>query len=136
GQWVIELGMDMAARLGRGPDTVLAGEAGVAKFPHAMALHGIQLFIVTVLAGTSGGLSTRARLRTVRLTVAGYGSIVLWSILHTNAGRAPLDLRGVETVLAVLGIALLGAAAAVLVAGWRARPGAATLEDAPVASRT
>jgi hypothetical protein len=50
GQWVIGLGVQMAEQLGHAPETVLAGEAGVAKFPHALALHGIQLFIGASIA--------------------------------------------------------------------------------------
>ena len=56
GQWVIGLGVEMAEQLGHAPDTVMAGEAGVAKFPHAMALHGIQLFIGASILARSGHL--------------------------------------------------------------------------------
>ncbi len=119
GPWIIELGMEMTERLGVVPDTVLAGAAGVAKFPHAMALHGIQLFIGVAIVGRSWGLSDGGRIRAMRLVVAGYSSLVAWAIVHTNAGRAPADLTGLETGLLVLGSALVVFAAGILIAGRR-----------------
>lgn len=119
GPWIIDLGMEMTERLGVVPDTVLAGEAGVAKFPHAMAFHGIQLFIGVVIFGRIRGLSDSARLRMTRLVVTGYLAWVGWSIVHTNAGRAPADLSGIETGLLVLGTALMVWAAAVAFTGRR-----------------
>lgn len=120
GPWIIGLGLQMTERLGHVPNTVLAGEAGIAKFPHAMALHGIQVFIATSVVARTVGLADRNRLRATRLTVAGYASLVGWSILHTNAGRAPADLTGIETTLVVVGIVLMGAAATLL---WTQRAG-------------
>lgn len=121
GGWIIGLGLQITQQLGRVPDTVLAGEAGVAKFPHAMALHGIQLFIAGSLLGQIGGMTERARLRITRMVVAGYGLLVGWSILHTNAGRSPTDLSGVEIGLLALGTVLLVAAGFMLLAGWSRR---------------
>jgi hypothetical protein len=120
GQWVIGLGVEMAEQLGHAPETVLAGEAGVAKFPHAMALHGIQLFIGASVVARLGRLSERHRLNAVRMNVGGYLAIVAWSIVHTNAGRAPFDLSGVEGGLLLTGTALLVGAVALIATGFRA----------------
>lgn len=133
GQWVIGLGVQMAEQLGHAPETVLAGEAGVAKFPHAMALHGIQLFIGASIAARLGRLDGRRRLNAVRMTVGGYLAIVTWSIVHTNAGRAPLDLSGVESALILIGMALLAAAGVVIAAGFRS---SLTPDTAPEAAVT
>jgi hypothetical protein len=119
GQWVIGLGVQMAEQLGRAPETVLAGEAGVAKFPHATALHGIQLFIGASVVARLGRLDERRRLYAVRMTVAGYLGIGAWSIVHTNAGRAPFDLSGLESALLLIGAALLAGAASLIAAGFR-----------------
>ncbi len=119
GSWIIDLGMEMTERLGMVPDTVLAGEAGVAKFPHAMAFHGIQLFIGAAIVGRVRGLSDRARLQVMRLVVAGYFAWVVWAIVHTNAGRAPADLTGLETGLLVVGSALMVISTVILVRGRR-----------------
>jgi hypothetical protein len=117
GQWVIGLGLDMAEQLGHAPDTVLAGDAGVAKFPHAMALHGIQLFIGASILARSGRLGERSQLNAVRLTVVGYVTLVAWSIVHTNAGRAPFDFSGLEGILGLVGSVMLAAASILLAAG-------------------
>lgn len=119
GQWLIDLGNDMASQLGHAPDTVLAGAAGVAKFPHAMALHGIQLFIVASVVARLGHLTSRHQLRAVRTTVLGYLAIVAWSIVHTSAGRAPTDLGGAEGVLGFVGVTLLVSAVAQIAIGLR-----------------
>ena len=129
GQWVIGLGVEMAEQLGRAPETVLAGEAGVAKFPHAMALHGIQLFIGASVLARLRHLSERRQINAVRMTVGGYFALVAWSIVHTNAGRAPFDLRGMENVLGLGGLALLAVAAYVIASGLRST----TASDAAVA---
>ncbi|HEX2153342.1 MAG TPA: hypothetical protein VHL52_05130 [Acidimicrobiia bacterium] len=122
GAWIIELGVEMTERLGRVPDTVLAGDAGVAKFPHAMALHGIQLFIGVSVLGRRLGLDDRARLRVTRLTTGGYASLVTWAVVHTNAGRAPTDLSGVEASLLGGGVLLLVAACGLMVAAFGRTP--------------
>jgi hypothetical protein len=133
GQWVIGLGVQMAEQIGHAPETVLAGEAGVAKFPHAMALHGIQLFIGAAVLARLGRLDRRRQLNAVRMTVGGYLAIVAWSIVHTNAGRAPLDLSGVESGLILIGMALLAAAGVVIAAGFRS---SLTPDTAPRAAVT
>ena len=74
GQWVIGLGVQMAEQLGHAPDTVPAGAAGVAKFPHAMALHGIQLFIAASVLARSGRLGSASQINAVRMTVLGYST--------------------------------------------------------------
>ena len=132
GQWVIGLGVEMAGQLGHAPDTVLAGAAGVAKFPHAMALHGIQLLIGTSVLARLAGMSLRRQLTAVRLMTLGYGSIVAWSILHTNAGRAPIDLSGAEAVLGLSGLGLAGFSAVMIVAGFASRPAADPVRRASV----
>ena len=122
GQWVIGLGVQMAEQLGHAPDTVMAGSAGVAKFPHAMALHGIQLFIAASVLARSGRLGSRSQLNAVRMAVLGYTALVAWSIVHTNAGRAPFDLSGIEGVLGLVGGMTLAAAGILIAVGLR-RPG-------------
>jgi hypothetical protein len=130
GSWIIGLGLEMTERLGHAPDTVYAGEAGVAKFPHAMALHGIQLFIGASIVTGIAGLTERARLRITRLVVAGYTLLVAWSIVHTNAGRAPADLAGMEAPLLVAGALFLVTAVGSSIIGWR-RNGATGAGAAP-----
>jgi hypothetical protein len=112
GAWVIGLGVALVETTGLVPDTVTAGEAGVAKFPHALALHGLQLFIVTWAAAAAARLAPNSRHQLMRLVVGGYGLILVWSTLHTNSGLAPLDLRGAAVVFLGIGLGMLVGAAA------------------------
>ena len=132
GQWVIGLGVEMAEQLGHAPETVLAGEAGVAKFPHAMALHGIQLFIGASVLARLGRLDARRQLNAVRMTVGGYLALVAWSIVHTNAGRAPFDLSGVESVVGLGGATLLAGATFLIGYGLRSSLAPGTAPEAAV----
>ena len=119
GDWIIELGNDFFERVGAVPDQVLAGEAGVPTFPHAVAFHGIQLFILAAILTGIVGLGPKDAQRVVRQTVGGYSLLLLWSVVQTAAGRAPSDVLWPGTVLAVIGAGLLAAAALALFLGWR-----------------
>lgn len=119
GQWMIEIGNDFFEQFDRVPDQMVSGEAGAPTFPHAMAFHGIQLFIGAALVSGLAGLALRSAQRIVRLVVAGYSVLVLWSIVQAATGAAPLDLRSPVTALAVVGAGLLAAAAALFLIGWR-----------------
>ncbi len=98
---LIEMGVKFWETVGTVPDHLTVGAAGVAKFPHAIALHGIQVFILAVVVGNR--LPIRTAL--VRLTLGGYLGIVGWSIVHTNSGRAPGDPTGIESILLFGGLA-------------------------------
>ena len=91
GQWIIELGNDFVETRGAVPDTVVYGERGVAKFPHAVALHGIQLFILAAVLARRSGLAEAARRRAVRLVVWSYAAVLVFASAQTVTGNAPLD---------------------------------------------
>jgi hypothetical protein len=91
GQWIIELGNDFVETHGAVPDTVVYGQHGVAKFPHAVALHGIQLFILAAVLARRGGLTETARRRAVRLVVWSYAAVLVFASAQTITGNAPLD---------------------------------------------
>ena len=131
GQWMIELGNDFVEQFDRGPDQVLAGDAGTPTFPHALAFHGIQVFILAAIVPGLLGLSARAAQRIVRLVVSGYSLLLLWSIVQAATGRAPLDPHGPETALAVVGIGCCVAAAAQLLVGYRATRTSSTADPDP-----
>lgn len=119
GQWIIELGNDFFEKFDRVPDKVLAGEAGVPTFPHAMGLHGIQVFILAALITGLVGMQARAAQRVLRLVVAGYSVMLVWSVVQAASGRAPLNVAWPGGALAVIGAGLLAAAAVQLVVAWR-----------------
>jgi len=91
GQWVIELGNDYVETHRAVPGTVAYGERGVAKFPHAVALHGIQLFILAAVLARRSGLTEAARRRAVRLVVWSYAAVLVFASAQTITGNGPLD---------------------------------------------
>jgi hypothetical protein len=91
GQWIIELGNDFVETHRAVPDTVMYGERGVAKFPHAVALHGIQLFILAAVLARRSVLTEAARRRAVRLVVWSYAAVLVFASAQTIAGNGPLD---------------------------------------------
>ncbi|MDQ3734953.1 MAG: hypothetical protein M3400_13355 [Actinomycetota bacterium] len=121
GQWIIELGNDFFEQFDRVPDTVVAGAAGAPTFPHAMGFHGIQVFVLAALITSFLGVEVRAAQRVLRLVVAGYSVLLVWSVVQAAGGAAPLDLLRPSTLLAVIGLGLLAASAVLLLIGWRRR---------------
>ena len=129
GQWVIELGNDFVETHRAVPDTVVYGQRGVAKFPHAVALHGIQLFVLAAVLARRSGLSEAARRRAVRLVAWSYAAVLVFACAQTISGNGPLD----PTVWnAGLAASLAGIAAGFLGIGRALRAtGAATEEQFP-----
>lgn len=132
GQWIIELGNDYVASNGVVPETVVSGEAGVAKFPHAIAFHGVQLFIVTAVMLRLGNLSEIARRRVMWLVVAGYTAVLVFSAAQTIMGQAPLQ-AGVWTLGLTLGAIAVLAGGALTVLGVRSNAPKHEEIGAPVA---
>jgi hypothetical protein len=91
GQWIIELGNDFVESHRAVPDTVLYGQRGVAKFPHAVALHGIQLFVLAAVLARRGALAEATRRRAVRLVVWSYAAVLVFASAQTVTGNGPLD---------------------------------------------
>jgi hypothetical protein len=91
GQWIITLGVEYVETRGSVPDTVTYGGAGVAKFPHAIAFHGIQLFILAAVTAGGGSMPAASRRGLMRLVVISYTAILVFASLQTIAGRTPTD---------------------------------------------
>jgi len=110
GQWIIQLGVEYVGARGAVPETVTFGEAGVAKFPHAIAFHGIQLFILAAIALRTGSFPDSSKRRMMSLVVVSYTTILLFASAQTVAGRAPTDPTlwslGLALSLAVLAIVI------------------------------
>ena len=114
GQWIIELGNDFVETHRAVPDTVVYGQRGVAKFPHAVALHGIQLFILAAVLARRSGLTEAARRRAVHLVVWSYAAVLVFASAQTVTGNGPLD----PTVWSAgLAVSLAGIAAGFLAIG-------------------
>jgi hypothetical protein len=91
GQWMVQLGNDFVETHGAVPGTVLVGQHGVAKFPHAVAFHGIQLFILAAVLLRRADLAEATRRRVLRLIVWSYAAMLVLASAQTVTGRAPLD---------------------------------------------
>jgi hypothetical protein len=115
---LIEMGVQLYEKTGLVPDDLMIGTGGVAKFPHAMALHGLQVFIGAAVVSNRLPRPNRV----VGLVVIGYLAMVAWSLIHTNLGRSPIDPRGLETLVLLVGVAAFaGAGASVLSASRSSR---------------
>ena len=92
----------MQAAAGLTPN--IFGEAGQLKIPHAIALHGLQVLpLLAWLVRRSD-----ARLRAMRLATAGYGGLLIFTLLQAFSGRAPHDVTIGSASLLVASIVLLG----------------------------
>jgi hypothetical protein len=128
GQWIVELGNDFVETRMAVPETVVYGERGVAKFPHAIALHGVQTFILAAVLLRRGALAEAARRRVLRLVVWSYTAVLVLTSAQTVTGRAPLDPSVWSVGMAVS----LVAVAAGFVRIGRALGGARRVRSAPV----
>ncbi|MDX1450060.1 MAG: hypothetical protein R3246_13460 [Acidimicrobiia bacterium] len=120
GQWIVDLGVRYFEQFGAVPDTVVAGAAGVAKFPHAVAFHGIHVFAVLWTLLLTANWSDRRRLAAMRRVVLAYGALLVVACARTIAGHAPSDVGAVGGAIAVLaGAVILGQVTAAGVAAFR-----------------
>jgi hypothetical protein len=89
GQWLIELGTQFVERYGLVPDTLTYGAAGTPKFPHAIAFHGIQLFIVVALALSHGSGTPSAKSTILWSTIVSYAGILVFAMVQAVVGASP-----------------------------------------------
>jgi hypothetical protein len=106
GSWMIQLGTQYWEAHMAVPETVMYGARGVAKFPHGVAFHGIQLFVVAAVVLRHSALTEGSRRRVLRLVVWSYAAIMLFASAQTITGHAPLDptIWSAGLALAVAGI--------------------------------
>jgi hypothetical protein len=98
------------------------GAEGALKVPHAFTLHVVQVLPALALLLLVADLTERRRLRIVGLGAIGYGALIASTLLQAYGGRSPLDLDATATVLAVVGIALLGICAVITLRAVATRP--------------
>lgn len=122
GQQIINLGNAYAEQFNEVPDTVISGEAGVAKFPHGVAFHGLQVFaIAAVLLGASAVDRAVAR-RTMLAVVVGYFGVLVFSVTQSFGGRAPLDLDVLSGLLLIGSMAVVVVALLAITRWWLLHP--------------
>lgn len=110
GQWIITLGTEFVATRGEVPETVTFGEAGVAKFPHAVAFHGIQFFIVLAVLLRKGSHTGTTRKRIMWAAVVAYSGILVFASAQTITGQSPLQpgIWSLGLILSVVGCVVAG----------------------------
>jgi hypothetical protein len=106
GSWIIQLGTEYWETHMAVPDDVVYGAGGLAKFPHGVAFHGIQLFIVAAVLLRRSALAEVSRGRVLHLIVWSYVAIMVLASAQTITGNAPTDptIWSAGLVLAVVGI--------------------------------
>jgi hypothetical protein len=119
GQWIIELGNEFVARNGTVPETVTYGESGAAKFPHAVAFHGIQVFIVAAVALQRVRLPSASRRRLMRTVFWAYAAGLVFASVQTVLGQGPLQpsVWSLGLVVSLLTLAVVFARVARALAG-------------------
>jgi hypothetical protein len=110
------------------------GEEGALKLPHAVTLHAVQVLPALALLLLVEATTESRRMRIVGLGAVGYALVIASTMAQTYAGRAPLDLTLLPSVLAGFGLVLLAVCAtlAVLGLGSRSRPPASRPPSATV----
>jgi hypothetical protein len=92
----------------------LVGAAGVAKFPHGVAIHAIQWLPLVAWVLRRAGVAEAARLRLVRISILGMVLVLGYALAQTAAGRGRFDVTPPTAVL--LGAGLVALVLPVLVA--------------------
>jgi hypothetical protein len=119
GIWISAYG-DLRVASGQSPEVY--GAAGVAKFPHGMAMHAIQWLPVLAWAARQAGLTEPRRWQLVACSTIGTGFLLAYAMLQTLAGRARFDAPPAIAALLAIGIACLAVPA--IVAGVAISAGA------------
>ena len=97
------------------------GAAGALKVPHAVTLHAVQVLPALALLLSLSDFPERLRLRVVGLGAIGYGCLIAATLVQTYAGRGPLDPALGSSLIALVGLALLGASGFAALRGIRSR---------------
>jgi hypothetical protein len=120
GIWIGAYG-DLRSAAGLPPETY--GPAGVAKFPHGMAMHAIQWLPLIAWAARWAGLAEPRRSRLVACSTVGTALLLAYALVQTLAGRSRFDAPPTIAALLAIGSACLAVPAVVtavsLLAGRR-----------------
>ncbi|MFN5756034.1 MAG: hypothetical protein ACK54F_12010 [Planctomycetia bacterium] len=104
GVWIGAYG-DLRAANGQPPEVY--GAAGVAKFPHGMAMHAIQWLPFVAWAARQAGLGEPRRWRLVACSTFGTALLLTYALLQTLAGRSRFDAPPTVAALLAIGICCL-----------------------------
>ncbi|MDG2014035.1 MAG: hypothetical protein P8J33_11045 [Pirellulaceae bacterium] len=88
--YVIAMHGHQQIRIGEDPSTI--GEAGVAKFPHGLAIHAIQLFPILCFLWQKIQVPLAVRRKNMTYCVIAMASFLGFSLLQTFRGRSRFDM--------------------------------------------
>jgi hypothetical protein len=93
------------------------GSAGPLKVPHAVTLHAAQVLPALALFLRLAEMPEERRLRLVRLAAGGYAGLIGATMIQTYGGRSTFDMGIVSSVVALIGLGLLGFCGLVAILG-------------------
>lgn len=93
------------------------GADGALKVPHAVTLHAVQVLPALALVLLLSDFAERRRIRVLALGAAGYAVLITSTMVQTYGGRGPLDVDVTTSLLALVGIGLLGTSALIALRG-------------------
>jgi hypothetical protein len=102
--------------LGADPSTI--GQAGVAKFPHGIAIHAIQLFPLLCWLMWKLGIPLNQRFQMTVLCLASTGTFLIFSLFQTLNGKSRFDLDPVGQILLLVAALLLLPVAVSILYRW------------------
>lgn len=95
-------------QLAVGNDPAIIGKAGVAKFPHGLAIHAIQIFPMICWIMKKAGMAASIRRDQITWCICSMTLFLTYSLLQTVQGRARFDVDMTSLIPMVLSaIALL-----------------------------
>lgn len=119
GQWLVSLGNAFYDTFNAAPETVTSGKAGAPKFPHAVAFHGIQVFMVAAIMIKHAVGDIAVAIRRLWLVVIGYTGVLATAMLQAILGVGPTDLgSGIGFLFAISALLML-VGGVPIVAAWR-----------------
>jgi hypothetical protein len=83
------------------------GQSGIMKFPHAVALHAIQVLPVLAWLLSLTKRDTVSRLRILKVALVGYCGLLIFALLQTFSGHAPLDVTVISAAISLVSAGLL-----------------------------
>ena len=94
-------------RIAKGLSPETYGRAGVVKFVHGIAIHGIQLLPLLAFIAYRTVRENQARVRLIWLAAAGLMLVSIYAVLQTFAGRAREDATPFSGAVGVIGLFLI-----------------------------
>lgn len=90
-----------------GQDPSTYGKAGVAKFPHGIAIHSLQFFPILCYAFAKLGLSKNQRIGMLKWSIASMSGMLTYSIFQTLSGKPRFEWTPAGALIFSISVGLL-----------------------------